>query len=330
MHRVSESGRRKLILSIGALLAAFSLPVAAQYPAKPVRMICPFPAGGVADNVTRIVARGIAEGLGQQIVVENRPGGDGIVAANALLQSVPDGYTLLMGTATGMSAMPAARKAPPYDPVEDFTPVSLLGNFTHLLVVYPDVPAQSLAELVSYARANPGKLNYAATNYTANAGTIQLMKATGITMVHVPYKGSAQAIPDLVTGRVQVSFDSSLNLVLPQVKAGKLRILATMMPHRSPLAPDAPTLGESGIPNVATHPWGGLFGPAKMPQPIAERLAREVERILKQPETRAPLEQMGFEPEGSTPDEFRAFVKAQLAEWRRVVAEGGMTIESPQ
>jgi tripartite-type tricarboxylate transporter receptor subunit TctC len=208
--------------------------------------------------------------------------------------------------------------------------LSLLGNFTHLLVVHPDLPAQSISELIAHARANPGKLNYATTNFTANAATIQLMKSTGISMVHVPYKGSAQAIPDLLTGRVQVMFDSSLNLVLPQVKAGKLRVLATMMPHRSPLAPEAPTLAEAGIRNISVQPWGGLFGPAKMQKPIANRLSREVDRIFNQTETRAQLEQQGFEPEASTPEQFAAFVKGQLEEWRRVVKEGGMTVESPQ
>ncbi len=309
------------------LLLALALPASAQYPAKPVRLICPFPAGGAADNVTRIVARGIADALGQQVIVDNRPGGDGMVASNALLQSSPDGYTLLMGTATGMTAMPATRKAPPYDALADFTPISLLGNFTHLLVVHPDVPAKTLAEFVAYARANPGKLNYATTNLTANAGTMQLMNSTGIDMVHVPYKGSAQSIPDLVTGRVQVSFDSSLNLFLGQVKAGKLRILATMMEHRSPHAPDAPTLPEAGIPAITVAPWGGLFGPARLERALADRLSRAVNQILAQPDARARLAEQGFEPEASTPQQFTAFLKGQAAEWRRLVQEGRFALE---
>ena len=302
---------------------------AQQYPAKPIRLIVPFPAGGAADNVTRIVARGLTDGLGQQIIVENKPGGDGVIAANALLQSAPDGYTLLMGTATGMNAVPAMRKTPPYDPVNDFTAVSRIGNFVHLLVVHPDVPGQTLSEFIAYARANPGKLNYATTNFTAQAGTLQLMKAAGIDMVHVPYKGSAQAIPDLMSGRVQVSFDSSPAIYMPQVKAGKLRILATMMEHRSPLAPEAPTLAEVGIQPVQTQPWGGLFGPAKMPKPITERLAREIAQVLQQPEARKRLDDHGFEPESSSPEQFATFVRTQLETWRRVAKEGGMTLDSP-
>jgi tripartite-type tricarboxylate transporter receptor subunit TctC len=321
---------KSLLAAAAALLLALAAPAWAQpYPSKPIRLLVPFPAGGAADNVTRIVARGLTEGLGQQVIVENKPGGDGVIAASALLQSAPDGYTLLMGTATGMNAVPVMRKTPPYDPVADFTAISRVGNFVHLLVVHPDVPGQTLQEFIAYARANPGKLNYATTNFTAMAGTLQLMKAAGIEMVHVPYKGSAQAIPDLISGRVQVSFDSSPAIYMPQVKAGKLRILATMMEHRSPLAPEAPTLSEAGIQPVQTQPWGGLFGPAKMPKPIAERLAREVVQVLQHPEARKRLDDHGFEPEASTPDQFAGFVKAQLETWRRVAREGGMTLDSP-
>ena len=316
--------RRALALAACLLL---SWPASAQYPVKPLRLICPFPAGGAADNVTRVVGRGLADALGQQVIIDNRPGGDGMVAANAVMQSAADGYTLYMGTATGMIAMPATRKTPPYDAITDFTPISLLGNFTHLLLVHPDVPAQTLAGFIAYARANPGKLNYATTNLTANAGTMQLMQATGIVMTHVPYKGSAQSIPDLVTGRVQVSFDSSPNLYMGQVKAGKLRILATMMRHRSPQAPDAPTLPEAGIPAITVEPWGGLFGPAKLDRSIAERLSREVALILAQPEARLRLYENGFEPESSTPQQFTAFLKGQAAEWRRMVQEGRFPVD---
>jgi len=325
---------RPLLAAAAALLLALAAPAWGQpqfptYPAKPIRLLVPFPAGGAADNVTRIVARGLSDGLGQQVIVENKPGGDGIIAASALLQSAPDGYTLLMGTATGMNAVPVMRKNPPYDPVADFTPISRVGNFVHLLVVHNDVPAQTLQEFIAYARANPGKLNYATTNFTAQAGTLQLMKATSVDMVHVPYKGSAQSIPDLISGRVQVSFDSSPAIYMPHVKTGKLRILATMMEHRSPLAPEAPTLGELGIQPVQTQPWGGLFGPAKMPKPIAERLSREVVQVLQQAETRKRLDDHGFEPESSSPDQFGTFVKTQLETWRRVAKEGGMTLDSP-
>jgi len=321
---------KSLHAAAAALLLALAAPAWAQYPtAKPIRLICPFPAGGAADNVTRIVARGLTEGLGQQVVVENKPGGDGIIAANALLQSAADGYTLLMGTATGMNAVPAMRKQSPYDPVNDFTAISHIGNFAHLFVVHNEVPAQSLQEFIAYARANPGKLNYATTNFTAQAGTLQLMKAAGIDMVHVPYKGSAQSIPDLISGRVQVSFDSSPAIYMPHVKAWKLRILATMMEHRSPLAPEAPTLAEVGIQPVQTQPWGGLFGPAKLPKPIADRLSREIAQALQQPEARKRLDDHGFEPESSTPEQFGAFVKTQLETWRRVAKEGGMTLDSP-
>ncbi|MBV9191334.1 MAG: tripartite tricarboxylate transporter substrate binding protein [Betaproteobacteria bacterium] len=318
----------KFLHAAAALLLALAAPAWAQpYRSKPIRLLVPFPAGGAADNVTRIVARGLTEGLGQQVIVENKPGGDGVIASAALLQSAPDGYTLLMGTATGMNAVPVMRKAPPYDPVADFTAISRVGNFVHLLVVHPEVPGQTLQEFIAYARANPGKLNYATTNFTAMAGTLQLMKAAGIDMVHVPYKGSAQSIPDLITGRVQVSFDSSPAIYMPHVRAGKLRILATMMEHRSPLAPEAPTLAEAGIQPVQTQPWGGLFGPAKLPKPIAERISREVAQVLQQPETRKRLDDHGFEPESSSPDQFAEFVKTQLETWRRVAREGGMTLD---
>jgi tripartite-type tricarboxylate transporter receptor subunit TctC len=300
-----------------------------DYPSRPLHLIIPFAPGGASDVVGRILQPKLNQLLGQQIVIENRAGAAGNIGMEAAAKSAPDGYTLYLGNIGTIAINPAVFPALAVDPLRDFTAVTQVVDVPDVLVANPAFPADSVKALVAYARANPGKLNYATTNFTAQAGTLQLMKATSIDMVHVPYKGSAQSIPDLISGRVQVSFDSSPAIYMPHVKTGKLRILATMMEHRSPLAPEAPTLGELGIQPVQTQPWGGLFGPAKMPKPIAERLSREAVQVLQQAETRKRLDDHGFEPESSSPDQFGTFVKTQLETWRRVAKEGGMSLDSP-
>jgi len=315
---------RPLLAVAAALLLALAAPARAQqYPtAKPIRLIVPFPAGGSADNVTRIVARGLSDGLGQQVIVENKPGGDGIIAASALLQSVPDGYTLLMGTATGMNAVPVMRKTPPYDPVADFTPISRVGNFVHLLVVHNDVPAQTLQELIAYARANPGKLNYATTNFTAQAGTLQLMKAAGIDMVHVPYKGGAPATAATMSGEVAALFSGTSSA--PQIKAGRLRALAVAGAKRSPTFPDLPTIGEF-YPGFENSIWLGLFGPASMPEDVLNRLRTEVRRALESPDVKASLFGKGsLETLILSPEEFNTLIRRDYERFGKLIRDIGV------
>jgi len=315
--------RRVRSLAVLAALALVAAPVAAQYPNKPIRLIVPFPAAGAADLAARVVAQPLSQALGQPIIVENRPGADGAIAADAVIKAAPDGYTLFFGTNTALCAVPALRKNPPYNPLTDFTPVSQIGKFGFFLFVHPGVPAQSVAELLAYARANPGKLNYATGNSTSILATAQLKLLEHLDMVEIPYKGDAPATSDLVAGRVQLMF-ATPGTAVPFVKDGRLRALATLLPNRSSLLPDVPTMVEAGLPQISIVPWGGLFGPAKMPKEVVDRLASAMAGVLAQPEVREQLDRYAFEGRSSTPDELAALLKEQLDAWRRTVREVGI------
>jgi tripartite-type tricarboxylate transporter receptor subunit TctC len=314
--------RRIRLLAILAVLA-LAAPVAAQYPNKPLRLIVPFPPAGAADLAARVVAQPLSQALGQPIVVENRPGADGAIAADAVIKAAPDGYTLFFGTNTAMCAVPALRKNPPYDPVTEFTPVSLVGKFGFFLFVHPDVPAQTVAELLAYARANPGKLNYATGNSTSLLATAQLKSLEHLDIVEIPYKGDAPATTDLVAGHVQLMF-ATAGTAVPFVKDGKLRALATLLPSRSSLLPDVPTLAEAGLPLISILPWAGLFGPAKMPKEIVDRLATEMAAVLARPDVREQLDRYAFAGQSSTPAELATLLREQLDAWRRTVREVGI------
>ena len=311
---------------VAGIVAALACSAAfAQYPVKGVRLIVPFPPGGGADLVARLYAQPLSVALAQPVIVEHRPGADGAIAGDAVLKAAPDGYTLLFGTATGMSAMPNLRKARPYDPVGDFTPVSLVGTFGFFLFVHPSLPGNTLQELIANVRASPGKFNYGSGNLTSVVTTAHFAALQKLSMLHVPYKGDAPATIDLVAGRVQMMF--AAGSVLPQARDGKLRILATMLDKRSALAPEAPTLAEAGLPPLPIKVWGGLFGPAKMPKEITDRLARDMATILARPEVRENMEKLAFEAQSSTPEQLRIFVREQLDVWGRTIREIGLPIE---
>ena len=316
---------KKLIWVVTAYVLACGL-ASAQYPNKPVRLIVPFPPGGAAELGARIFAQPLSQALGQPVIIETKPGADGAIAADATMKSAPDGYTLFYATNTAFSWTPAVRKIPPYDPSADFTPVSMIGQFGFFLFSHPSVPAKTLAELLAYIRANPGKLNYASGNSTSMVATAQLAIQEKLQVVHIPYKGDGPLSIDLLGGRVQFAI-ATPGTMAPQVKEGKMRVLATLLPSRSPLLPDAPTMAESGLPPLAITPWGGIFGPAKMPRDIADRLSRELIAILKRPEVREGFQKLAFEPRGSTPEELAAFVKEQGEVWRRIVREIGVQPE---
>jgi len=314
------------VLAAAGVVGLIALPTAAQYPAKPIRLIMPFPAGAAADTAARIVAQPLSQGLGQPVLVDNKPGADGAIAAELAAKSAPDGYTLLFAGPTQMLGVPTLRKNPPYDPVADFAPITSVVTFAFFLVVHPSVPAKTLPELIDYVRANPGKLNYASGNIIGVLATAQLMSLGKLEMVHVPYKGEPLAIPDLLDARVHMMFGNGA-IVTPLVKEGKLRALATLLPVRSPLLPGVPTIVEGGMPRLTVVPWEGLFAPAKTPRDIVERLAREVNVILKRPDIREQLEKQALEPGGSTPNELAAFLKQQLIDWSGAARAAGLKPE---
>jgi len=314
-------------LATMAVLALVAAPVAAQqYPTKPIRLIVPFPAAGAADLSARALAAPLSLALGQPIIVENRPGADGAIAADAVLKAAPDGYTLFYGTNTALCSVPAMRRNTPYNPVTDFTPISLVGTFGFFLFMHPSVPAQTLSELLDYARANPGKLNYATGNSTSVIATARLKLQEHLDMVEVPYKGDAPATTDLVAGRVQLMI-ATPGTAVPFVKEGKLRALVALLPNRSSLLPEVPTIAEAGMPPLAITPWAGLFGPARMPKEVVDRIARETASVIARPDVREQLERYAFAGRSSTPEELGAFLKDQVEVWSRTAREVGIVAD---
>jgi tripartite-type tricarboxylate transporter receptor subunit TctC len=307
------------------LLVVSSLALA-QYPSKPVRFIVGFPPGGSADPTTRIMANALTEQLGQPFVVENRPGADSAIAAEQVSKMAPDGYTIMFASNSGMTAAVALRKQPPYDPLKDFTPISLVGRATQFFYVHPSVPAKTMQEFIAYARANPGKLNYGTGNPLSILYNVQLMNATGISMVHVPYKGEGPLNPDIIAGRVQSAFLST-GTAVSHAKEGRLRPLAVLLDRRSPLLPDVPTIDEAGVPQITVRQWAGVFGPPKLPREIVERLNKEINAALKRPDVLEKLQGYGYAAEGSTPERLLEINRADLELWRRLVKEAGIPLE---
>ncbi len=314
----------RLVACIAAALAAFS--VHAQYPDKPIRLIVPFPPGGAAELGARIYAAPLGQALGQSIIIETKPGADGAIAADFVMKAPPDGYTLFYATNTAFNWVLATRKQPPYDPLRDFTPVSLVGYFGFFLFTHPSVPAKNVAELISYARANPGKLNYGSGNSTSQLFGAQLKKLENLDIVHVPYKGDGPLTVDLLGGRVQMAF-ATPGTAAPQVKEGKLRALAAMFPNRSSLLPEVPTAREAGLDKMSLTPWGGVFGPKGLPKEVVDRLARELAVVLKRPEVHDAFSKLAFEPKSSSPEELTAILKQQIDAWTAAAREAGIQPE---
>ncbi|HEY7241680.1 MAG TPA: tripartite tricarboxylate transporter substrate binding protein [Burkholderiales bacterium] len=312
------------LAAVGGL--SFCTPSFAQYPAKPIRFIVGFPPGGSADPTTRIIGQALSDQIGQPVIVDNRPGADSALAAEQMTRIAPDGYTVMFASNSAMTAPIALRKVAPYDPLKDFTPISLVGRATVILYAHPSVPAKTLTEFIEYARRNPGKLAYGTGNALSILYNVQLMGATGIQMLHVPYKGEGPLNPDLLAGRVHSSFLSTLS-ALSNAKEGRLRPLAVLLEKRSALAPDVPTIAEAGVPQVTVRQWAGVFGPPKLPRPIVERLNREVNAALKRPEVLEKLQGYGYAAEGSTPERLFEINRDDLALWRKLVAQAGLPLE---
>jgi tripartite-type tricarboxylate transporter receptor subunit TctC len=314
--------RRILLLLLLAATSAWAQP----YPNKPIRLIVGFPPGGSADPTTRIMGQALSEQMGQPIIVENRPGADSAIAAEQVSKMPADGYSLMFASNSGMTAAVALRKQPAYDPLTDFTPISMVGRATVFFYVHPSVPAKTMKEFVDYAKANPGKLNYGTGNPLSILYTQQLLSAKGLSMLHVPYKGEGPLNPDILTGRIHASFLST-STALSYGKEGKLRPLAVLLKSRSPLLPEVPTIDEAGAPEVTVRQWAGMFGPPKMPRDIVERLNKEVNAALKRPDVIEKLLSYGYSPEGSTPERVTEINREDLALWRRLVKEAGIPLE---
>ncbi len=312
---------------IAALILLCASTVAlAQYPNKPIRLIVGFPPGGSADPTTRIVGAALQEALGQPIVVENRPGADSAIAAEQVSKMAADGYTLMFASNSAMTAAVALRKSPAYDPLKDFTPISMVGRATVFFYVHPSVPATTLQEFVAYAKANPGKLVYGTGNPLSILYGQQLMSATGIQMLHVPYKGEGPLNPDILAGRVHTSFLSTGSAV-SNAKDGRLRPLAVLLNRRSPLLPEVPTIDEAGVPQVTVRQWAGVYGPPNLPKEIVARLNKEVNLLLKRPDVLEKLQSYGYAAEGSTPERLLEINRADLELWRKLVKEAGIPLE---
>ena len=315
---------KRLIVLAGALL--FAAQAFAQYPNKSIRVVVPFPAGSATDTITRILGASVSTAVGQTVVVDNKVGADGAIAAADVAKAAPDGYTLLMATNSPMAAVPALKKNPPYDPVADFTPITDIGRYTFFLYVNAGLPIKTFQELVAYAKANPAKLNYATGNTTGIVSFAQMNALTGINMTHVPYKGEPQGITDLVGGRVHVMW-ATPTTGLAQVKDGKLRAVATNLKARSRLLPDAPTMVEVGVPQYSVTSWAALFGPAKLPREIQARINKEFTDAMKRPDVIAAMDKQAFAMNPSTPEELGAFTKSQMDSYRSILRAAGVQPE---
>jgi tripartite-type tricarboxylate transporter receptor subunit TctC len=311
------------------LLACLPLALAAQsaYPNKPIRMIVPFPPGGPTDVLGRIVAQKLSESLGQQVVIENRPGASGMIGAEMVAKAPPDGYTLLTNASLHV-INPSLYPQMNFDALRDFAPVSLIAQVPLILVVNPGLPAKSVAELIALGKAQPNLLNFGSSgNATAPHLAGESFKiATGVQMQHVPYKGSAPALTDLIGGQVQLIFDS-MPSAMPHVKSGKIKALAVTTAKRSPTVPDLPTIAESGVPGFAISTWYGVWAPAGTPRDIVNKISAEIATALQQPAVRERLASLGAEPVGNTPDEFAAYCQSELPKWAKIVRESGAKVD---
>ena len=319
---------RTAALATGLL---FGTPVIAQtdnYPARPIRFIVPLPPGGGADLVARVVAERLSKQLSQQVLVDNRAGGGTVIGADLAAKSTPDGYTLLLGTATTHAINSSLVKKLPYDPVKDFTPISLVAVLPQIIVAHPSLPANSLPELIALARQRPGEILFASTgNGSANHLGAEMLKSVAkLNMVHVPYKGAGPSVTDLLAGQTHYMF-STIPPVLPHVKAGRLKALAVAHSRRSALLPQLPTTSEGGAHGVEASSWNGVLTRAGTPQGVITRLHMELSAIMNQPELRERLAGAGVEPMINTPDEFARYIASETARYAKVITTSGARID---
>jgi tripartite-type tricarboxylate transporter receptor subunit TctC len=334
MKRLKSKGRRAVLLG-SALLGGMALlgnaqaqaPAGQSFPTKPVRWVIPFPAGGATDVVARLVGQKLSEQWGQPVVIDNKVGATGAIGSQFVAGAAPDGYTLLMGTASTHSVAPAVNAKLPYKNIDDFTPITLVATFPNMLVVTPTLPAKNVSELIALLKANPQKYNFASTGAGGSvhmaAELFKLMTHTQMT--HVPYKGSSEALTDLLSGRVQIEFDN-MTTVWPLVQEKRLRALGVASLERTPLAPDVPAIAET-VPGFEANSWVGIFAPAGTPPAIAQQIADAARKAVAQPDVVKKLRELGATPVTTSPAEFMAFVKKDSERWRQVAQTAGIKLE---
>jgi len=324
-----SSGRRRALQAIAAAATATALPaLRAQGVAggKSLRIVVGFAPGGAADVMTRIIAKGLGAELGQTVIVDNKPGADGILSAQEVLKAPPDGSTILMGTNTAMVAVPALRSNPPYDPFKAFVPISTAGEFSMFLAVAPQLPVKNLAEFLDLVAADPGKYTSASSNSASELAMLQLLSTRGVKVVNARYKGDAPALTDLASGQIHMIF--STGTLLPNfVKEGRAKALVTLLPKRSPLLPEVPTAAELGIGKLTITPWAGFFGPAGLPADTTEKLSAGLRAALARADVRDQLVAQGFASYGMAPAEFTAFFHRQYDAFTATVRENNVRFD---
>ena len=320
--------RNILIATLGIIGTLLSSPSLAQaYPTKPIKLVIPFPAGGATDIVGRVVAQQLGVELGQTVVVDNRAGAAGVIGSESVARAAPDGYTILLSTSSTHTIGPILNPKIPYSPTKDFTPIMYLAASPQVVVVPLSSPAKTMPELIDYIKKNPGKLNFgsAGTGGIPHLSTERFLAMTGTKMTHVPYKGTALAMPDLMAGRLDLMFDS-ISVSLPHIRDGKVRALAVTSPKPSSVAPNIPTLSKF-VPGYESLTWFGVFGPAGLPTAIQEKLNQALNKAIQNPALLAQFAKLGFDAAGGTPQEFAKKMVEETAMWQKVITDGNITIE---
>lgn len=313
---------------LGLAFATLStMAIAQDYPTRPIKLIVPFPAGGATDTVSRFVAKQLGAELGQSVVVDNRAGAAGVIGAEAAARAAPDGYTLVLTTSSTHTIGPLLNSKIPYSATKDFTPIIYLAASPQVVVVPLSSPAKTMQELIDYIKKNPGKLNFgsAGTGGIPHLSTERFLAMTDLKMTHVPYKGTALAMPDLMAGRLDMMFDS-ISTALPHIRDGKIRALAVTSPTPTTAAPEIPLLSKT-VPGYESLTWFGVFGPAGLPAPIVTKLNTALNQALKNPALLEQLNKVGFDAGGGSPSDFANKMSAETAMWKKVIADGKITIE---